>query len=89
LLSHTSIDRAMAVCERIREQLVVDIAHACRPGHRVTMSVGIASIDADSPASGNALVAMADQALYDAKARGKDRIILFADIEDPSSVLGS
>ncbi len=87
LLSHTSIDRAVAVCQRIREQIVVDIAHTCGPGHRVTISVGVASIDADSPASANALVAMADQALYDAKARGKDRIVLFADIEDPSSVL--
>ena len=87
LLSHTSIDRAVAVCQRIREEIVVDIAHACRSGHSVTMSVGIASIDADNPASANALVAMADQALYDAKAHGKDRIVLFADIEDPSSVL--
>ncbi len=86
LLSHTSVDRAMAVCRRIREELVDDISEVCGPQRTVTMSVGIASIDIDNPPSANALVAMADQALYEAKARGKDQIVLFGSIEDPACV---
>ena len=89
LLSHTSIDRAIAVCSRIREELVVNIAEVCGPDRVVTMSVGIASIGINNPPNANALVAMADQALYEAKACGKDQIVVFDRTDDLAGMLDS
>jgi PleD family two-component response regulator len=39
--------------------------------------MGIASLNSDHPASADALVAMADRALYMAKDRGKDQIVAY------------
>lgn len=85
LLSHTSVDRAAAVCDRIREELAEEIATVCGAAQAVTMSVGIASIGTDNPTNANGLVAMADQALYVAKARGKDQIVLASSVDDLAS----
>jgi len=87
LLSHAPMERAVSVCQRIREELMAALAEVTHAKQAVTMSVGIASIGVDHPSTANALVAMADQALYSAKARGKDQVVLFNSIEDPVSVL--
>lgn len=79
LLPHTSIDMAMHVGNRIRADLL-PAAHAVTAGGPgVTFSVGIASLNANSPHSADALVAMADKALYLAKSRGKDCIVVFGE----------
>ena len=44
------------------------------------MSIGIASLESDQSTSGDALVAMADRALYVAKDQGKDRIMLYSEV---------
>jgi len=77
LLPHASVEFAVSVCERIRLELADrsgDCRKLCGP---VTMSIGVASLDAHDPASGDTMVSMADQALYVAKDRGRDQIVPF------------
>ena len=80
LLPHTSVDRGTSVAQRIRQEMITaaNISGHVRP---VTMSIGIASIGANGADSADALVSMADRALYEAKARGKDQIVQF-DVAD-------
>ena len=76
LLPHTSVDRALAVGQRIREELA---AVGTSYGHidsTLTLSIGVASLSQNSPASADELVSMADRALYAAKDNGKDQIVL-------------
>ncbi|MBS3735356.1 MAG: diguanylate cyclase [Phycisphaerae bacterium] len=76
LLPHTDVDRALAVCERIRDELTDRAAQRGDLVQRLTLSVGIASLRANQPDNADALVAMADRALYVAKDKGKDRIVV-------------
>jgi diguanylate cyclase (GGDEF)-like protein len=78
LLPHTCLQRASSVAQRIREQLALRSASHPRLNHEVTMSIGIASLETDHPTSADALVSMADRALYIAKSLGKDRIVTFS-----------
>jgi diguanylate cyclase (GGDEF)-like protein len=83
LLPHTSMEMAINVVERIRQQLVMATSNCNCTGRgscKVTMSIGLASLRSDHPASADALVAMADRALYAAKDRGKDRIITYEEL---------
>ncbi len=75
LLPHTSVERGFAVGERIRQGLAEQAAAHGAVGRAVTISMGIASLDADRPAGADALVSLADRALYVAKDRGRDRIV--------------
>lgn len=81
LLPHTSVDRGQAVCERIRAELAERAAERGDLNRPVTLSIGIASLEVDRPDSADALVAMADRALYVAKAQGRDRIVPYAAID--------
>ena len=85
LLPHTSIERAKAVGERIRQQIIVESRSYCNDTP-VTISVGIGSLKKDNPPNGDALVAMADRALYTAKACGKDQIVAFNEMGDVFSL---
>lgn len=77
LLPHTSMDRAMAVAERTRNELAVETKRRCPDlPHPVTFSIGIASLGNDRAGSADELVAFADRALYAAKDAGKDRIVI-------------
>ena len=79
LLPHTSLQRASAVGERIRSELAAASVKDGRLGGPLTLSIGVASLMSDHPTSADALVAMADRALYAAKGRGKNRIVTFAE----------
>ncbi len=78
LLPHTSVDRAFAVCERIRREMAERTAAHEGLKHPVTISIGMASLYGNRPGSADALVAMADKALYVAKERGKDQVAAYA-----------
>ena len=80
LLPHTTVDRGLSAGERIRGELVLRSRNDSKIHRPVSMSIGVASLGADKPTSGDALVSMADRALYLAKDRGKDRIIVFNEV---------
>ncbi len=65
ILPGTDLDGAAALCERFRTA----VGRAGCSGRRLTISVGVASFDGSDA---EALVAAADDALYRAKAAGRD-----------------
>ncbi len=78
LLPHTSVQRGVAAGERIRQQLATDSARKEGLGRSVTMSVGVASLEADHPANPDVLLSMADRALYVAKERPDTPVMAFS-----------
>lgn len=77
LLQDTDKMAAWEVCERLRVQLGQrDIALPNGPSVRVTLSCGVAAAVRDD--SADSLIARADQALYDAKGGGRDRVLMAA-----------
>ena len=77
LLPNTGSREARAVGRRLREELAAKLRQAAGLSRAVTLSMGVASLRADHPANADALVSMADRALYAAKAAGKDRIVVY------------
>lgn len=75
LMPETTAEAAAQLGERLRGLLaatpVIDGEHAVT----VTVSVGIAAHGQDAPTM-EALMAMADKALYEAKAQGRDRVVI-------------
>jgi diguanylate cyclase (GGDEF)-like protein len=77
LLPHTSLEGALVVAEKFRKR-----AEECvyeNDGHfkRVTASVGVASYGTHHPSSSSDLVNFADQALYRAKAEGRNQVRIY------------
>jgi diguanylate cyclase (GGDEF)-like protein len=87
LLPHTSVDSALAVAERIRQQLVLESGRSNDRRQCVSLSIGIASLAADKPMTSEALLAMADRALYAAKANPGGGIVVFGDVLRTASSL--
>lgn len=75
LLPQTDSERAHVLAERISERFGHDLGDRF-PHVRVSMSVGIASLQVLEPKDADALIRHADRALYDAKAAGKNRIVI-------------
>lgn len=80
LLPQTNITEALPVLNRIREGMVREIPQEHITRMPVTLSIGVASIKADYPETGDSLVSMADRALYWAKELGKDRVVIFSEM---------
>lgn len=81
ILPGTDIDGAIKVADEIRQRLkALGITHSRSPSGFVTMSIGIAcstgAADASDPVT---ILAQADAALYEAKARGRDRTELWGE----------
>jgi diguanylate cyclase (GGDEF)-like protein len=77
ILVGTGKEAARLVMERLRASVAeLDLAQMAEPGCTVTTSIGVASApgDAEYPAE---LVRRADEALYDAKARGRNCVVLW------------
>ena len=78
LLPETGVAGAQAVAERIRKAIEeLRIPHAGSPGGAVTISAGVAALappPGSGPSAATALVEAADQALYAAKAAGRNRV---------------
>ncbi|WP_043204069.1 sensor domain-containing diguanylate cyclase [Paraburkholderia acidipaludis] len=76
VLPETSESDAVALAGRIREA-VWDLAieHAASPFGRITVSIGIASSQSGAVGSRDELIRMADEALYRAKAAGRNGIV--------------
>lgn len=76
LLPQTTGEEALAIAERLRHNIEV----ADFPHRRVTSSIGIASCSAELCGSAD-LVSAADQALYEAKRQGRNRVLVFEQID--------
>lgn len=78
ILPHTRAEGAVYVAEQIRAAVkALKIAHTnSQIGKYVTLSLGVASSVPSHKSSPATLIAAADQALYQAKAQGRDRVIL-------------
>ncbi|MDH3647648.1 MAG: diguanylate cyclase [Gammaproteobacteria bacterium] len=86
VLPGLDIDAAAHVGERIR--LAVASEAGCELGkdHKVTTSLGLASLDSGAE-NADALLDFADKALYVAKECGRDRLIRWADAKNPIDVI--
>jgi diguanylate cyclase (GGDEF)-like protein len=78
ILPNTDLDGAFAVAQQLRSRVkALDITHGgCVPPGVVTLSVGVASQVPSSASSPEDLIAAADGALYRAKERGRDRVVV-------------
>ncbi|MGL5875729.1 MAG: diguanylate cyclase domain-containing protein [Xenococcaceae cyanobacterium] len=78
ILPNTDAQRAMEIAELIRLKVKsLKIAHhKSLIGEHVTMSLGVFSMIPTPEGSPELLIAIADKALYEAKAQGRDRAVL-------------
>lgn len=78
ILPNTTIDGAIQVAEKIRAEVkALAIAHTnSQVSQFVTLSLGVTSIIPTSNLSFTTLIAVADHGLYQAKAEGRDRIVV-------------
>lgn len=81
LLPHTGLSGALAVAEQIRERvLALNLRHdASSVAHQVTVSFGVSSSELGCVSSPADLVYTSDVALYEAKRRGRNRIVAAQD----------
>ncbi|HJZ94161.1 MAG TPA: diguanylate cyclase [Gemmataceae bacterium] len=78
LLPNTWADGAMTVAESLRSAVAaLEIEHPGSPYGRVTISLGVASAVPEGETGPESLLASADQGLYQAKAGGRNRAMLF------------
>lgn len=87
LLPETDLNGAVAVAERLREEVLhMNIAHSGSPFQRVSLCVGVyAGIPVGSDTAAlQALIHQADQALYQAKASGRNQVRIGVSATDPS-----
>lgn len=74
LLPETDLDGAMFVAERVTES----VASATVPGGgeelRLSLSIGVTTLDLESNANFEAFMSAADRALYEAKTHGRGRV---------------
>jgi diguanylate cyclase (GGDEF)-like protein len=81
ILPDTAAANARIMAEHLRQNVAaLQIPHEPAP-LRITVSIGIAAITDDMP-DAKTWVMLADQALYQAKAEGRDRIAVFSDTDD-------
>jgi diguanylate cyclase (GGDEF)-like protein len=77
-LLRESLERAAAAAESLRRQIRrLAIDHPDSPTDKVvTVSIGVASTLPDVHTTPQSLINLADEALYGAKAAGRDRVML-------------
>lgn len=73
LMPHTDVNAAEGCCERIRGAISVEPWHHLQDGLAMTVSAGVAS--SQVPGDLEALIRVADERLYEAKAAGRDRVV--------------
>ena len=76
LLPGTAQADAMGLAERIRNQVEKTHLHAGNDAVRVTVSIGVAGDHGERLPSLDAMLGHADQALYAAKAQGRNRVVM-------------
>jgi diguanylate cyclase (GGDEF)-like protein len=79
LLTETPVTDAVAVVERLRQMVKSMVQEHEGKAIKVTMSFGLAFFPPKSKLSKDELIKLADQALYEAKRRGRNRVCVNAD----------
>jgi diguanylate cyclase (GGDEF)-like protein len=74
LLPHTGVAEAAGTAERLRRRLERHVFPVSEAGLKITASIGVASYPAAGIDSADALVRAADDALYQAKQAGRNRV---------------
>lgn len=77
LMPQTQPHDAVRVSQRIVEAFQTAFDGWSVPGSPLGMSIGLSHVEVGNPASITQLIAQADEALYAAKAAGKNRVVLF------------
>lgn len=77
ILADTTKEQTMTVCERFRNALSEHVFQYAGQIFHITVSAGVASILDVIPKAPDPLVAAADQALYNAKSSGRNRVAVF------------
>jgi diguanylate cyclase (GGDEF)-like protein len=79
VLAHTGVHGAATVAEGLRRQIEsLRLEHPCSPvANWVTISLGVASTVPERSGSAELLVTAADQAVYEAKREGRNRVKLY------------
>lgn len=75
ILPGTARDAAMVAAERLRSQVESPPVTTASGPVKVTVSVGVATVNPDVPMGRSALVAEADRALYSAKRAGRNCVV--------------
>ena len=76
ILPHTSIEQALSLAERLRTSIECHAFDVEDGIVRLTASIGIADVCDPAIASVDDWVNAADMALYDAKAQGRNRVVV-------------
>ena len=75
ILPRTTVGEARVMAERIRKDIEAMYIEVNGEGLQVTCSIGVAGYPECRAEDSAALLAFADQALYDAKAQGRNRVV--------------
>jgi diguanylate cyclase (GGDEF)-like protein len=74
LLPATTLEQAIAIGETLRRSVAdIRLSNGDEP-LRVTVSIGLANFEESKASSGKALLVIADEALFDAKSRGRNQV---------------
>ena len=74
LLPATTLEQAIEIGETLRRSVTdIRLPNADQP-LRVTVSIGLANYEESKASSGKALLVIADEALFDAKSRGRNQV---------------
>jgi diguanylate cyclase (GGDEF)-like protein/PAS domain S-box-containing protein len=85
LLPETDIDAAAKAAERVRNTIADEQIETSKGAVPVTISVGAASFYGQITSTIDTLLDMADQALLSAKSGGRNRVVIWTEIEDDES----
>jgi len=78
LLPETDSNGANKALERIRKRVEENVF--TKAGIKLTISIGVAVYPDDSPLTMEETIEFADKAMYVAKAKGKNRVVFYADL---------